>query len=551
MRKRDRRLKRILCVGIWIVYSLVLGRGTAQPADETTASFGGQMVFGVIGERDFDLNPFHIKSPLEEEIVQMIFGYGLAKRADKVLNPQSLIERSTSSRDNRVWRMTLERNINFHNGANLRNVDVQFTFELLKKYGGWNLNRKLDFSNLKSVSGNGDLEVIFELYEPDKEFGNKLADIPIISSVYYAPAMEKGYAVFRQQRPMGMGPFRFETRREGIILLSYSPFYYKGRPFLDRVMIRFFPDEQALIDALVIGEVDYLELPDLNMARSLVDLLGTRMAVFRIPRTEIKFSSLLFNVNRFPLSEPEVREAIYRSINRRQIVERYLKDTGSLANTILKESNPYYERSLFGDDYDPEEALALLRRNGWRLNPQNLLQKNGRPLSFKLYFSRNSELETEIARAITIDLAELHINVQPEPVLLRDKPGILEQSDYQAILYAYSYDPQYIPEAIEEFYNVILGAGQKAPNYQNYYITDLLALIKEKRSLQKNLYKRFQTFIREDMPAVFLYFDDRIIVGLDKRFQDSRATFKDQDYFYYRMNPIENWFVPREKQKYP
>lgn len=53
------------------------------------------------------------------------------------------------------------------------------------------------------------------------------------------------------------------------------------------------------------------------------------------------------------------------------------------------------------------------------------------------------------------------------------------------------------------------------------------------------------------MPAVFLYFDDRIIVGLDKRFQDSRATFKDQDYFYYRMNPIENWFVPREKQKYP
>ena len=544
-------MKRILCFGIWIVYSLLLSRGSAQPAEENTASFGDQMVFGVISERDFELNPFQIKSPLEEEIIQMIFGYGLTKRADKVLNPQSLIERSIASRDNRVWRMTLERNINFHNGSNLRNVDVQFTFELLKKYGGCNLNRQLDFSNLKSVSGNGDLEVVFELHEPDKEFGNKLADIPIISSVYYAPAMEKGYAVFRQQRPMGMGPFRFETRREDTIMLSYSPFYYKGRPFLDRVKISFFPDEQTLIDALVIGEVDYLELPDLNMARSLVDLLGTRMAVFGIPRTEIKFSSLLFNLNRFPLSEPEVREAVYRSINRRQIVERYLKDTGSLANTMLKESNPYYERSLYGDDYNPEEALALLRRNGWRLNSQNLLQKNGRPLTFKLYFSRNSELETEIARAITIDLAELHINVQPEPVLLRDKPGLIAESDYQTMLYAYSYDPQYIPEAIEEFYGKVLGATQKVPNYQNYYITDLLELIKAKRSLQKNLYKRFQTFIREDMPAVFLYFDDRIIVGLDKRFQDSRATFKDQDYFYYRMNPIENWFVPREKQKYP
>lgn len=545
-------MKRILCFGIWIIYSLLLSRGSAQPAGENTASFGDQMVFGVISERDFELNPFHISSPIEEEIIQMVFGYGLTKRADKVLNPRSLIERSIASRDNRTWRMILERNINFHNGSNLRNIDVQFTFELLKKYGGWNLNRKLDFSNLKSVSGNGDLEVVFELYEPDKEFGNKLADIPIISSVYYAPAMEKGYAVFRQQRPMGMGPFRFETRREDTIMLSYSPFYYQGRPFLDRVMIRFFPDEQALIDTLVNGGVDYLELPDLNMARSLVDLLGTRMAVFRIPRTEIKFSSLLFNLNRFPLSEPEVRQAIYRSINRRQIVERYVKDTGSLANTVLKESNPYYERSLYGDDdYNPTAALELLRRSGWRLNSQNLLQKNGRTLSFKLYFTRNSELETEIARAITIDLAELHINVQPEPVLLRDKPGIIAQSNYQAMLYAYSYDPKYTAQAIEDFYNQVLGATQKTPNYQNYYITDLLELIKEKRSLQKNLYKRFQTFIREDMPAVFLYFDDRIIVGLDKRFQDSRATFKDQDYFYYRMNPIENWFVPREKQKYP
>lgn len=543
---------RILC---WLgIAALVFPPLAGQPSAPGIESYGDQLVIGILKDKNFTLNPFQIYTPAQKEILQLIFGYGLTKTPDKVLNPPDLIERyltTPGKNDPRVWRILLDRNISFHDGSNLRNVDVKFTFEMLKKYRGFILNRRFDFDNIKSISCSGDLEVRFELFEPDENFGAKLADIPIVPGNYYQAALRIGPRVFEEKEPVGMGPFILESFSQNMMNLRFHPHYYSGRPFLDRVKVLFFPDEQALIDALVNGQVDYIEFSDPTTLYRIRELMGQRMALFPVPRPETKVYTMLFNLTRFPFSEPEVRQAVNLALNRQDIVNRFMKDVGKVANTLLPESSPYYERSLYREEYDPQEALTLMTGAGWRLNKQSgMLEKNGQPLSFNLYFTRHSHLEENVARAIKIYLAELNMNVEPIPVAPDDKETLVRQGAYQSLLFAYTYDPRYLFEAFDDFFFNILGAGLEKPNYQNRYLNRLFSLVREKAELHRNIYQRFQTFAVRENPAIFLFFDERILVGLNSRFREFRAVHKDERRFYYRMNPVENWFVPKELQKY-
>lgn len=535
---------------LFLLFQTALG----QPSGVSNESYGDQLHIGILGEKEFDLNPFESRTVAHQEIIQLIFGYGLIKTPGKILNPPDLIERyvvNPSKKDYRVWQILLDRNINFHNGMNLRNADVKFTFELIQKYGGFILNRKLDFSNLKSITTRGDLEVTFELYQPDEQFGAKISDIPIISEDYYRSAMTQGYRVFSQRTPVGMGPFIFKDMIDNILTLKYHPHYYSGRPFLNEVKVYYFKDEQELIDALVNGEVDYIEFPDRTTMYRILELMAGKIVVFTVPRPETKLYTLLFNLNRFPLSEPEVRTAISLALNRQEIVQRVMLDIGKVANTLIPETNPYYERSLYRDDYSPQQALQTLLDAGWQLNRQTgILEKAGQPLSFKLYFTQNSYLEESIARMVKVDLAELNINVEPVPIPPDAREALLERSNYMSMIYHYSYDPRYLFEAFTQFYFEVLGNRQRVPNYQNRYLTRLYDLVKDKEDLHKNFYQRFQKFVVTEIPAVFLLFDERILIGVDKRFQDYRSIYQENRRYFYRMNPVENWYVPKDLQKY-
>ncbi|GEM_PF-3417730 len=545
---------RKIYLSIYFVWVLGFLPVWGQATEEVTSSFGGQLVVGMLRDNDFRLNPFQIHTPAEKEIIQMIFGYGLTKKPDKVANPPTLINRYLASPDRKdphVWRLLLNRNITFQNGQILRNIDVKFTIELVKKFGGFILNRQLNFDNIKRITLTGDLEISFELYKPDDEFGLKLSDVAIIPQSYYQEAMKSGYRVFNELPPMGMGPFRFIYQTDSSLLLQFHPHYYGGRPYLDQVKVIFFNDEQSLIDALVNGEIDYVELPDRNTARRIHDLMGSRLYVFLIPRSEQKVYTMLFNVHRFPFTEPEVRQAIFLALNRREIVQRFMKDMGRIANTLIPDNNPFYEKTLFSNEYNPQRALQKLKRAGWRLNQQSgMLEKNGRPLSFKLYFSRNSFLEEGVARTIKINLGELNINVEPIPVSITEKNVLLARTRYSAMIFPYVYDPQYLFQAFSNFYFRILGAGHNPRNYHNRYLSRLFNLTLSRPERHKSLYQRFQMFLNQDMPVIFLFFDERIIIGLDSRFHQFRTSFQDRSRHYYRMNPIENWFVPKEEQKY-
>lgn len=524
-----------------------------QKKADVTETFGDRLVLGMVANLFSEINPYEISSLNQKEIVNLIFGYGLLQKPGKYAVTPTLLDRlvyDSENANNKVWLLVLNRNIVFQDGSLLLNSDVKFTFDLIKKFGGHILNRRLDFRNIKNISIEGDLEVRFELFEPDPDFYEKLNDIPIISRRYYAAAMEKGYSVFSEKPPMGIGPFSLQFKNTTAINLKYHNQYFSGRPFLDDITIEFFSNEEQMIDALTNRNIDYIEIKDRITAQRLHDLMGSNIIVFGIPRPNKKIYFILPNLKHFPLSDEVVRKAIRLAINRKEISQKF--EIKEIARTLFDANNPHYFKTAFReDDYNPILAAQLLKNSGWSADQKSgILQKNGRSLSFSLHFAKNSFFEESIARSLKISLGELNINLQPIPIEPARKSELIQNGQYDLMIYSYTYNPQYLFEAVEQFYLDILKGNLSNPNYQNSYLDRLINLSYRDNSVKEKLYQRFQFYLKQEAPVFFLLFDQQIIVAVSSRFHNFRQTYRENDRYYYRLAPFENWFVPKVLQRY-
>jgi len=518
---------------------------SGQIRNASAGSLGGRLVIGMVADANEILHPLQSNSISGKRISDLIFGNGPLEidESGKINSGFFVIEplnRSASS-----WRMLLRRGVAFHDGNYLANTDVSFTLKLIQKFGGGVLNKPYLFDKIASVQNNGDLELRFELKEGDRSFGRRLAEIPLLQERYYADALTQGYVVFRNKSPQGVGPYRWESEEGARINLSFHPNFYAGRPFLDEVDILFFDDDQQISEALVNDEIDFAELPDRASANSLHDLLKSKISVFLVPREKVRISILLLNINSFPLSEKEARKSLSLALNKTDLA----RGVGRTLNTIVPSDHPEYAKSVFPEGYSPEGAVKLLAGKGWRKNQSTgLMSKDGKPFSFEVLFSKNSTLEENLARTMLLNLRELNIDIKPIPVLSVTKKDRLRNGSFQAMIFSYEYDDDFLYEALKEFYSEILGAGLDKVNYRNRYISNLFRLI-ENGDNGRTLPERFQFFIHQEMPAVFLFHEETRIVAVQNRIRNFREQLITRDGRSSRLKPIEEWFIPRDQQR--
>ncbi len=523
-----------------------------QPAE----SFGDRLVIGEVGDPPAYLNPFRVNTILEKQLVRLVFGTGLIQKMDRFGHPPILIDRFIQpprKSQGYLWQYSLIRNIDYHNGIPMRNNDIRFTFKVLKRFGGYILNKPFAVSNIDSITTSGDLEFTFFLKEKNNFFDQDLSDIPILSEQYYKNIENSGYNLFAESPPLGYGPFILESRSPKMISLIPHPNYPFGKPFLNKVIYRFFNDEQEMIDEFIQGNIDLIEIKESETARRLHQILKNQIKIFQIPRPEKKVFFILLNVNVFPFDKPGVRLAVRGSINQNEIMRELAEQNSHIAYSIVDYTNSLFYKDLFQENYEPDVSLRNLRNDGWHLNsPRGILERDGRSLNFELLYEENSHLEESVARSIKIHLAELGINVKPRPVNYKEKENLIESNSFEAAVQSYSYYDDNLYNVIKDFYLTVLKQDGYVINYANPFIERLFNQADNRPALQKQVISRFQIFLHQNAPAVFLYFDDKIIYAVNNRFQNVRVSYSsDNKVYYYRLMPFENWFVPKNLQKYP
>jgi peptide/nickel transport system substrate-binding protein len=224
------------------------------------------------------------------------------------------------------------------------------------------------------------------------------------------------------------GPFVITDWVAGDHLTMWpNPNYWKGKPKLDQIQIKFVPDPETAKAALKTGDVDFV--PDFAES-DLADLPALEPKIHTRVDAGPEFEHYFFNLGvkgteigqsdvagPCPLADVNVRKAIILGIDRQTIVNTLLFGKTTVPATLWPNSS-WTNSSLQAAAYDPTQAAALLDKAGYAPDPANNGIRHGmcNGVDTKLSFSfetTDKQLRKDMAVAVQGMLAKIGVEFKP------------------------------------------------------------------------------------------------------------------------------------------
>ncbi len=177
--------------------------------------------------------------------------------------------------------------------------------------------------------------------------------------------------------PVGWGPYIVEEWVENDhIRLRRNPNYFRaseGLPYFDHLVFRFVQDNEAAVDALLVGECDLVHptVLDLEQAPRLLEAEQAGEVAVSIEPSgaleQIVFGIVPYDEMRLSLfGSAEVRQAVAMCINRQAIVDQVLMGLSPVPDSYFPPDHWLHaDELLSGYRYDPDAALEMLAALGW------------------------------------------------------------------------------------------------------------------------------------------------------------------------------------------
>jgi len=472
---------------------------------------GGSLVVGVTDEPS-TLNPLFLSptATTGQDIAGKLF-LSLHRLNDKMEIVPDLAEKWVFAENFSYVTYYLRPNVKWSDGIPVTSADVVFTFEKMK-------DPKTGYPNAHA------LDLIQKTVALDKHavrfyFKQVYADELLDSGILVLPkhVLEKepdlAKAAFNTQ-PVTDGPFRLALYLPGDrIELVANPEFYYGRPYFDKIIFKFYPDQVTLLADLQAGKVDFApELPATEFAKLKGDQSLTLME-----SPSASYTYIAWNLSSPIFSSPNVRKALTLAIDREALVKDVLAGKGQVASDPIPANSWAFNPEVKPLPYDPGQAKELLTKEGWAVKEvqkprertkDTLLVKGNRPFEFSLMTSQGNRVRQVIAEQIKKDLAPLRIKVIVEVVDAATFAQRVLDRKYDAMIMGWSTGLKVDPSPV---WHTPSGDGQKGRynfvGYSNPKADTLMdeAMAKFDRRRAKSLWQKFQALIAEDNPITFLY----------------------------------------------
>lgn len=338
-------------------YSLAAGGLLVVPASSLRASEpkrGGHLRIGVGGAATSDtLGPGLMANPWN--FLVSFQCRNCLYEIDATGNPvPELAESIEPSNKATVWRATLRKGIQFHDGRDFTSEDVVYSYNL---HRGEDTKSKVksELKNISDVKADGKQAVVFELSSPDPEFtfllGN--AQLPIVPKDSTPADWDTG---------VGTGPYILKQFNPGVrALAERNPNYWKaGRAHVDSVETLAINDVSARTNALRSGAVDIINRVDPKTAA----LLETTADLELVRVASTLHYTMPMDTSKAPFNDNDVRTALKLSLDRKDALERIGKGYGVLGNDHPVSPIDRFHADLTQRSYDPDQAKHYLKKAG-------------------------------------------------------------------------------------------------------------------------------------------------------------------------------------------
>ncbi len=241
----------------------------------------------------------------------------------------------------KVWHFKLRPGVTFHNGKSLDAEDVRQSLEHHMKPDSTSGARAI-VQQIEKIDISGTDTVTITLTEAN-------ADLPYLLSDYHLsiyPALEGGG--IDMESGSGTGAFTLASFEPGIATrLARNPNYHKNnKPYLDEVEFINITDATARLNALLTGEVDFIQ--DLDIRNVPMVEGSADFGVQRVP--SLRHFTFDMDTRVAPFDNPDVRLALKYALDRDDVIDKVFLGEGTRGN-----DNPVASIQKFYHDMPPRE----------------------------------------------------------------------------------------------------------------------------------------------------------------------------------------------------
>ena len=463
------------------------------------------------------MHPFLAEEETTNEVISLVYEplVGTDPRTG-LIAPTALADSWEIAPDNRTYTFHLNRDATWHDGTDFTAQDVVFSADALANpdsgsayqasfvdtFESW---RAIDDDTFEMVAKEPTITALFpvlSLYIMPKHLWE---NVPLAEW-----RNDPGASGTDPARVVGTGPFTFREWIPGdSVTLDRNDDYYGKVPYIDTYVLRVWPDQTAIVNALLSGEVDVARLT----AADLAAVEGTSgITIAHYPTRDFTYHA--FNLDPAVTTkwqDARVRQALHYALDRESIVNDILLGYAEVAQGTQPVISYAYapEEITTTYAYDPELASSLLAEAGWTdSDGDGILDQDGEALSFELLYNAGSPTTEQIVAYMQDAWRAVGVDAQPRAM---DFPALIEvltvDHTWEMALLGFAWDATFLQEAV-------FGCDQYEVGFNDmkYCNEELDAIFDEAErtfdlDARRDLLIQASNILNEEQPVAVLYFN--------------------------------------------
>ena len=337
------------------------------------------------------------------------------------------------SNNNKTLTFTIRNGVKWNDGTPMTAADVAFTFNLMKKFSGLDVNSV--WSVLQSVTQSGN-QVVMTFKAPSVPYFYYIGDqTPIVPQHIWSTIANP--VTYADSNPVATGAFMVKPCTPQNITYVANPHYWQpGEPKIAKVLYPAFTSNTPANTYLATGQAQW----GAQFIPNIQNVYASKSADNHYWFAPIANVSLIPNLTVPGLNNVAVRQAMAYAIDRNKVsqIGEYGEEPPANQNAIVTPTFSSWMNSSaaaqYNYSYNPAKAEQILAKAGYTKGSDGIFAKGGQKLSFSVINQGGFSDWVAAMSVIQSDLKAVGIQITPQN---------LANNDFLARLYSGSFQLAY------------------------------------------------------------------------------------------------------------
>ena len=437
----------------------------------------------------------------------------------------SLAESAEVSDDGKVWTFKLRPGYTFHDGTPLTSADVVFSYLFYQSHEDFPY-MPVYTEYFESVEAPDETTVVINLTEPIPNMESQLIFLYILPKhIWEQYDTPTGAVEFENTEMIGSASFKLVEYKQGeFVHLEAVKDHPLNSPKIDEVVFQTFDNQDALVQAIITGQVDMITempntaVPTLKNAENVELVVGAPFApeVFDIILNQVSSDNCPPEdgvcSNHPALLDHNVRLALAHATDKQKIIDVVLLGLGTPGLTLIPDGlGLWYNDTIQDYAFDIAEANRILDEAGYVDTDDDGVREmpdGSNPLVFRLNWPNDSDTAPRVAELLDETWTQIGVKLEPQAL----DPDALTSVccpafDSDVILWGWGSDPDpaflLSVHLTDEIPTGNSETGYSNPEFDDLFAQQATALDQETR---KEIIWKMQEILHRDIAYIIPYY---------------------------------------------